>query len=65
MIFELCYIEAITWNDMMSSLSKNQGVFKINVFSYCFPKKKELRFCLNSLIYNVDQIGLEPMTSRL
>ena len=34
----------------------------------CFPivfQKKELRFCLNSLIYNVDQIGLEPMTSRL
>ena len=30
-----------TWNDMMPSISKNQGVFKINVFSYCFPRKRK------------------------
>nr|DAD56246.1 MAG TPA: hypothetical protein [Caudoviricetes sp.] len=30
-----------TWNGMMSSLLKNHGVFKSNVFSHCFPRKRK------------------------
>ena len=39
----------LTWIDMMSSLSKNQGVFKIAVFSHCFPetKNQQLEFLLS------------------
>ena len=30
-----------------------------------WKRKKQLRNCRNCLIYNVDQLGLEPRTSRL
>ena len=39
----------LTWIDMMPSLSKNHGVFKIIVFSHCFPetKNQQLEFLLS------------------
>ena len=41
LIFRETLFTCFTWNDMMPSISKNQGVFKINVFSYCFPRKRK------------------------
>ena len=40
---------------------QNQCVFPL----FSDKKKKQLRFCRNCLISNVDQPGLEPGTSRL
>ena len=34
-----------TWCDMMSSLAENQEVFKIDVFSHCLCRKREMRLC--------------------
>ena len=41
LIFRETLFTCFTWNDMMPSISKNQGVFKINVFSHCFPIKRK------------------------
>lgn len=49
----LIYYEALltcfTNDDTMQSLSKNHEVFKIAVFSHCFPEKKnqQLEFLLS------------------
>ena len=58
-VFPTC----LTWADMMPSLSKNQGVFKIALFSQ--NEKSATRISSKLLIFNVDQPGLEPGTSRL
>ena len=41
LIFGETLFTCFTWNDIMPSISKNQGVFKINVFSHCFPIKRK------------------------
>ena len=41
LIFGETLFTCFTWNDTMSSLSKNHGVFKSNVFSHCFPRKRK------------------------
>ena len=41
LIFRETLFTCFTWNDMMPSISKNQGVFKSNVFSHCFPIKRK------------------------
>ena len=40
---------------------QNQCVFPL----FSDKKKKQLSFWLNCLIFKVDQLGLEPRTSRL
>ena len=41
LIFRETLFTCFTWNYMMPSILKNQGVFKINVFSHCFPIKRK------------------------
>ena len=41
LIFRETLFTYFTWNGMMSSLLKNHGVFKSNVFSHCFPRKRK------------------------
>ena len=41
LIFRETLFACFTWNDMMPSISKNQGVFKSNAFSHCFPRKRK------------------------
>lgn len=39
MILRETLFTRFTWTDMMPSLAENQEVFKIDVFSHCFPDK--------------------------
>ncbi len=41
LIFRETLFTCFTWNYMMPSILKSQGVFKINVFSHCFPIKRK------------------------
>ena len=51
---------------LMPSKSKNRGVFKIAVFSHCFPEKKSATLeNLELLIICVARKGLEPLTFGL
>ena len=50
----------------MPSKSKNHGVFKIAVFSHCFPEKKSATLeNVELLIFRVARKGLEPLTFGL
>lgn len=39
MILRETLFACFTWTDTMPSLAENQEVFKIDVFSHCFPDK--------------------------
>ena len=62
---DLIYMLYLDWYD--AKFSRKSGSFQKQCVFPLFSRqiKKELRFYLNSLIFNVDQLGLEPRTSRL
>ena len=62
---DLIYMLYLDWYD--AKFSRKSGNFQKQCVFPLFSRqiKKELRFYLNSLIFNVDQLGLEPRTSRL
>ena len=61
----LVYMLYLEWYDA-KYIKKSRSFQKQCVFPlFSKKKKKQLRFCRNCLISNVDQPGLEPGTSRL
>ena len=62
---DLIYMLYLDWYD--AKFSRKSGSFQKQCVFPLFSRqiKKELRFYLNSLIFCVDQPGLEPGTSRL
>ena len=63
-------INSILHSDGMARASNSSCPFIAMLSSItiaCFPKTKKAvkRFLLNCLIFSVDQLGLEPRTSRL
>ena len=62
---DLIYMLYLDWYD--AKFSRKSGSFQKQCVFPLFSRqiKKELRFYLNSLIFNVDQLVLEPRTSRL
>ena len=61
----LVYMLYLEWYDA-KYIKKSRSFQKQCVFPlFSDKKKKQLRFCRNCLISNVDQLGLEPRTSRL